>query len=173
MSGARLGPQLERLQLVCSSNITPLLTAAQSKTFVESTCPPKHVSTFRSQTTTLHYTRQPAASATKSLAEPEATSAYAHAVRAPQVAPPCITMDFGDPNDGTGDRPPRQLPADLPKSLDDRKSRPVDLVQETEMYDGWQGMSRARVPGLDGCPRDMPPFLPMLPASQLPPFTGS
>ncbi|KAH6678918.1 hypothetical protein F5X68DRAFT_270158 [Plectosphaerella plurivora] len=61
---------------------------------------------------------------------------------APQLAPPCITMDFGDPNDGNGERPPRQLPADLPKSLDDRKSRPVDLVQETEMYDGWQGQSQ-------------------------------
>ena len=31
------------------------------------------------------------------------------------------------------------LPADLPKSLDDRK-RPTGLVPETEMYDGWQGL---------------------------------
>ena len=33
---------------------------------------------------------------------------------------------------------PRDLPADLPKSLDDRR-RPTGLVPETEMYDGWQG----------------------------------
>ena len=34
---------------------------------------------------------------------------------------------------------PRQLPRDLPKSLDDR--RPVrNYAGETEMYDAWQGM---------------------------------
>jgi hypothetical protein len=34
---------------------------------------------------------------------------------------------------------PRQLPQDLPMSLDDR--RPVrSYVGETEMYDAWQGM---------------------------------
>ncbi len=35
--------------------------------------------------------------------------------------------------------PPRVLPLDLPKSLDDRQ--PVrDYGGETEMYDAWQGM---------------------------------
>ncbi|KAL8728941.1 MAG: hypothetical protein Q9166_005036 [cf. Caloplaca sp. 2 TL-2023] len=45
-----------------------------------------------------------------------------------------------DPN-GTYDQgKPRQLPADLPKSLDDRQ--PVrNLGGETEMYDAWQGQS--------------------------------
>ncbi|KAI1822369.1 hypothetical protein F4861DRAFT_532286 [Xylaria intraflava] len=36
----------------------------------------------------------------------------------------------------------RTLPADLPKSLDDRKVAPTELVPETEMYDGWQGQSQ-------------------------------
>jgi len=31
------------------------------------------------------------------------------------------------------------LPADLPRSLDDRRHVPTDLVPETELYDGWQG----------------------------------
>lgn len=36
---------------------------------------------------------------------------------------------------------PRQLPADLPKSLDDRQ--PVkNYGGETEMYDAWQGRVR-------------------------------
>lgn len=53
-------------------------------------------------------------------------------------------MDFGDPDDGGGfgeDEPkkPRALPADLPKSLDDRKVVSTEFVPETEMYDGWQG----------------------------------
>ncbi|KAI8624052.1 hypothetical protein F5Y19DRAFT_468113 [Xylariaceae sp. FL1651] len=39
-------------------------------------------------------------------------------------------------------RMPRTLPADLPKSLDDRRVVPTDLVPETEMYDGWQGQSQ-------------------------------
>lgn len=34
---------------------------------------------------------------------------------------------------------PQELPDDLPKSLDDRRSLPV-YQQETEMYDAWQGM---------------------------------
>lgn len=39
----------------------------------------------------------------------------------------------------TGDPPrPRQLPADLPTSLDDRRAVPM-LGEETEMYDAWQG----------------------------------
>lgn len=33
---------------------------------------------------------------------------------------------------------PQELPDDLPKSLDDRRSVPV-YQQETEMYDAWQG----------------------------------
>ncbi|KAJ5761011.1 hypothetical protein N7520_008167 [Penicillium odoratum] len=36
---------------------------------------------------------------------------------------------------------PKQLPDDLPKSLDDRRSVPV-YQQETEMYDAWQGQSQ-------------------------------
>jgi hypothetical protein len=38
----------------------------------------------------------------------------------------------------------KELPADLPKSLDDRRRVPTELVQETELYDGWQGKSRLR-----------------------------
>ncbi|KAI1179627.1 hypothetical protein F4777DRAFT_586034 [Nemania sp. FL0916] len=37
---------------------------------------------------------------------------------------------------------PRTLPADLPKSLNDRRVVPTDLIPETEMYDGWQGQSQ-------------------------------
>ncbi|KAI1167332.1 hypothetical protein F5B18DRAFT_659341 [Nemania serpens] len=37
---------------------------------------------------------------------------------------------------------PRSLPADLPKSLNDRRVVPTELVPETEMYDGWQGQSQ-------------------------------
>ncbi|KAJ5644652.1 hypothetical protein N7507_010663 [Penicillium longicatenatum] len=36
---------------------------------------------------------------------------------------------------------PQELPDDLPKSLDDRRSVPV-YQQETEMYDAWQGQSQ-------------------------------
>lgn len=35
----------------------------------------------------------------------------------------------------------QELPDDLPKSLDDRRSVPV--FQETEMYDAWQGKNSA------------------------------
>lgn len=38
----------------------------------------------------------------------------------------------------------QELPADLPKSLDDRRSVPV--FQETEMYDAWQGKHRSQRP---------------------------
>ncbi|RYC64463.1 hypothetical protein CHU98_g1741 [Xylaria longipes] len=55
-------------------------------------------------------------------------------------------MDFGDLDEGGfgEDEPkkPRALPADLPKSLDDRKVVPTEFVSETEMYDGWQGQSQ-------------------------------
>ncbi|KAJ5137366.1 hypothetical protein N7526_003599 [Penicillium atrosanguineum] len=37
--------------------------------------------------------------------------------------------------------PKQELPDDLPKSLDDRRSVPV-FQQETEMYDAWQGQSQ-------------------------------
>jgi len=51
-------------------------------------------------------------------------------------------MDPGGFDGGFGDdgekKKPRTLPADLPKSLDDRR-RPTELVPETELYDGWQG----------------------------------
>ena len=54
-------------------------------------------------------------------------------------------MDPGDPDSHAGEEngdedrsPRRQLPMDLPKSLDDRQ--PVrDYGGETEMYDAWQG----------------------------------
>ena len=36
---------------------------------------------------------------------------------------------------------PRELPADLPTSLDDRRVVRDTLVRETEYYDGWQGRS--------------------------------
>lgn len=32
-----------------------------------------------------------------------------------------------------------QLPADLPRSLDDRRTVPTHYAAETEMYDAWQG----------------------------------
>jgi hypothetical protein len=54
-------------------------------------------------------------------------------------------MDLGDSEGGfdagVEDLPQkkRALPADLPRSLDDRRHVPADLVPETEMYDGWQG----------------------------------
>lgn len=51
-------------------------------------------------------------------------------------------MDIGDSGSDNGNEKPqnpRDLPADLPKSLDDRRNVPVDYVPETEMYDGWQG----------------------------------
>ncbi len=42
------------------------------------------------------------------------------------------------PNGSYDGEKPRQLPADLPKSLDDRQ--PVaNFGGETEMYDAWQG----------------------------------
>lgn len=46
-----------------------------------------------------------------------------------------------DAVDASHDQPPKALPDDLPKSLDDRRSMPV-IPQETEMYDAWQGALR-------------------------------
>ncbi len=60
-------------------------------------------------------------------------------------------MDLADTDGGAlggfedGGEKPRTLPADLPKSLDDRR-RPTELVPETEMYDGWQGPSLNQKP---------------------------
>ncbi|KAF4961894.1 hypothetical protein FSARC_9992 [Fusarium sarcochroum] len=54
-------------------------------------------------------------------------------------------MDLGDSlgPDGQPEDKPRALPADLPRSLDDRRHVPTEhLVTETEMYDGWQGQSQ-------------------------------
>jgi len=61
---------------------------------------------------------------------------------------------FGAP--GNEGLPPkkRSLPADLPRSLDDRRHVPTDLVPETEMYDGWQGVSRFLNPPLSRIPRE-------------------
>ena len=52
----------------------------------------------------------------------------------PEINPTLEDSGFGDEEIAK----PRQLPADLPKSLDDR--RPVrNYGGETEMYDAWQG----------------------------------
>jgi hypothetical protein len=39
---------------------------------------------------------------------------------------------------------PRELPDDLPRSLNDRRSVPVHYAPETEMYDAWQGTNHAQ-----------------------------
>jgi hypothetical protein len=47
---------------------------------------------------------------------------------------------------------PQELPDDLPKSLDDRRSVPV--FHETEMYDAWQGKRRfPQIPNAHFCSR--------------------
>ncbi|KEY67446.1 hypothetical protein S7711_05973 [Stachybotrys chartarum IBT 7711] len=51
-------------------------------------------------------------------------------------------MDLGDTTSDHGDNKPRELPSDLPTSLDDRRHVPATFVPETEMYDGWQGQSQ-------------------------------
>ena len=55
-------------------------------------------------------------------------------------------MDLTDPDHGFAgsdeDEAPtqaRQLPSDLPTSLDDRRTVNI-MNEETEMYDAWQGM---------------------------------
>lgn len=61
----------------------------------------------------------------------------------PTPASQCCTMDSPSlehayTGNHNGDPPkPRQLPPDLPTSLDDR--REVHMAAETEMYDAWQG----------------------------------
>ena len=53
----------------------------------------------------------------------------------------------GSDPDLVDSHPPKGLPADLPKSLDDRRS--VHIVpQETEMYDAWQGSHSPHSPPL-------------------------
>lgn len=57
-------------------------------------------------------------------------------------------MDIGDNGGGDSspggfedEKPqrPKQLPDDLPRSLDDRRNVPTHFAAETEMYDAWQG----------------------------------
>lgn len=63
--------------------------------------------------------------------------------------------DSGESGDGVGEQgidvedhvpsspPPRELPADLPRTLDDRRGFGSEYVnQETEYYDAWQGQSQ-------------------------------
>ncbi|OJD32682.1 dil and ankyrin domain-containing protein [Diplodia corticola] len=50
-------------------------------------------------------------------------------------------MASPDESGGPDAHPPRQLPADLPRSLDDRRTAPP-VASETEMYDAWQGQSQ-------------------------------
>jgi hypothetical protein len=58
-------------------------------------------------------------------------------------------MDIGDAYGGDDGgfgygeeekKKPRELPDDLPKSLNDRRSVPTHFPIETELYDAWQGM---------------------------------
>ncbi|KAJ2898755.1 hypothetical protein MKZ38_003665 [Zalerion maritima] len=49
---------------------------------------------------------------------------------------------FGGFSSPTEEEGKRDLPADLPKSLDDRRQVRTELVPETELYDGWQGQSQ-------------------------------
>ena len=46
-----------------------------------------------------------------------------------------------DPSDGEEFVKPRDLPADLPRTLDDRKNF-AGYKEETEYYDAWQGACR-------------------------------
>jgi hypothetical protein len=56
-------------------------------------------------------------------------------------------MDIGDIQGESGSgygneekqKKPRELPDDLPRSLNDRRSVPTHFPVETEMYDAWQG----------------------------------
>lgn len=57
------------------------------------------------------------------------------------------TTDENGVHDAAATPQPRQLPADLPRSLDDRKSVPPPAA-ETEIYDAWQGASSACPAGL-------------------------
>jgi hypothetical protein len=46
------------------------------------------------------------------------------------------------------EKQPVQLPADLPRSLDDRKRVSTHYAPETEMYDAWQGTTLPTSPFL-------------------------
>lgn len=63
--------------------------------------------------------------------------------------PPEEVLDEQDDtvNDDLGWKRPRDLPADLPTSLDDRR-RDNAFDGETEMYDGWQGKTSLDIPGI-------------------------
>lgn len=57
--------------------------------------------------------------------------------------------ELGDFEDAPEDQSPvRELPADLPRSLDDRHI-PTNIAQETEYYDAWQGTSTSDLFMLD------------------------
>ena len=57
----------------------------------------------------------------------------------PEAPPPEAPSEDSDDFVDAESPPPRVLPPDLPKSLDDRQ--PVrNYGGETEMYDAWQGM---------------------------------
>lgn len=70
----------------------------------------------------------------------------AHVLRSPEATlasrSPCTTtMESTDENgihDAADTPKPRQLPDDLPRSLDDRRNVP-QIAGETEIYDAWQG----------------------------------
>lgn len=54
-----------------------------------------------------------------------------------------VHTDHDGFEDAIEEQPRRELPADLPKSLDDRVA-PIVYAQETEYYDAWQGQCRQR-----------------------------
>lgn len=57
---------------------------------------------------------------------------------------PIDSNDYSDHSPASFHEAKQELPDDLPKSLDDRRSVPV-FQPETEMYDAWQGeCSRVR-----------------------------
>ncbi|KKK18376.1 hypothetical protein P175DRAFT_0500210 [Aspergillus ochraceoroseus IBT 24754] len=60
-----------------------------------------------------------------------------------EASPAHLDQSFSDPD--SMNLPHKQLPDDLPKSLDDRRSVP-NMQQETEMYDAWQGQSQFLTP---------------------------
>lgn len=51
---------------------------------------------------------------------------------------PVDSNDYSDHSPASFHEAKQELPDDLPKSLDDRRSVPV-FQPETEMYDAWQG----------------------------------
>lgn len=51
---------------------------------------------------------------------------------------PIDSNDYSDHSPASFHEAKQELPDDLPKSLDDRRSVPV-FQPETEMYDAWQG----------------------------------